>query len=220
MSQDARSTPVQPGEIAPDFSLPAVHRDGMVALREYRGRSPVLLAIFRGLFCPFCRRSIAQLNATSETLRQAGVEPIAVVATELDNARLYFKLRPSKMAVVSDPDCTTHRAFGVPEPVMDAQMAQAVLATRVNPGGVLPGPLPIPEAGEAMAKLDGYQMNATDERDRERHAAQLKGQFLIDRSGVVRWANVECASEGLAGLGKFPSQAELMNAVRTLARAG
>lgn len=217
MSENARSMPVQPGEMAPEFSLPAVHQAGSVSLSDYRGKTPVLLAIFRGLFCPFCRRAIAQLNAVSEKLRQAGVEPLAVVATDVDNARLYFKLRPSKMAIVSDAECAAHRAFGVPEPVMDAQMAQAVQATRVNPGGVFPEPLPIPEAGEAMAKLDGYQMNATDQRDRERHATQLKGQFLIDRDGVVRWVNIECASEGLAGLGKFPSEAELLNAVRALA---
>ena len=217
MSENVRSTPVQPGEMAPDFSLPAVHQGGSVSLSAYRGKSPVLVAIFRGLFCPFCRRAIAQMSAASEKLRRAGVEPLAIVATDLDNARLYFKHRPSKMAIVSDPDCTTHRAFGVPEPAMNEQVMQAVQSTRVNPGGVLPEALPIPEAGEAMAKLDGYQMNATDQRDRERHAMQLKGQFLLDRDGVVRWANIECAGEGLAGLGKFPSEAELLDAVKSLA---
>ena len=216
MSENARSTPVQPGEMAPDFSLPAVHQAGSVSLRDYRGKSPVLVAIFRGLFCPFCRRAIAQMSASSAKLRQAGVEPIAVVATDLDNARLYFKLRPSKMAIVSDPDCTTHRAFGVPEPAMNDEMLQGIQTIRVNPNGALPEALPIVEAGPAMAKLDGYQTTATDERDRERHATQLKGQFLLDRDGVVRWANIECANEGLAGLGKFPTDAELQAAVKAL----
>jgi peroxiredoxin len=216
MSENARSTPVQPGEMAPDFSLPAVHQAGSVSLRDYRGKSPVLVAIFRGLFCPFCRRAIAQMSASSAKLRQAGVEPIAVVATDLDNARLYFKLRPSKMAIVSDPDCTTHRAFGVPEPAISDDLVQAMQTTRVNPNGALPAALPIIEAGPAMAKLDGYQTTATDERDRERHAMQLKGQFLLDRDGVVRWANIECASEGLAGIGKFPTDAELLDAVKAL----
>jgi len=156
----------------------------------------------------------AQLRAK---LRQAGVEPIAVVATDLDNARLYFKLRPSKMAIVSDPDCATHRAFGVPEPAPSEQLMQAMQTTRVNPNGALPEALPIVEAGPAMAKLDGYQTTATDERDRERHAMQLKGQFLLDRDGVVRWSNIECAREGLAGIGKFPTDAELLEAVKALA---
>ncbi len=42
--------PVQPGERAPDFTVPAAHGDGLFSLADYRGRSPVLLALFRGLY--------------------------------------------------------------------------------------------------------------------------------------------------------------------------
>jgi len=42
--------PVQPGDPAPDFTLPSVEREGFVSLSDYRGRSPLLLAIFRGVF--------------------------------------------------------------------------------------------------------------------------------------------------------------------------
>jgi peroxiredoxin len=41
--------PVQPGEPAPDFTLPAVEREGTVSLDDYRGRAAVLLALFRWL---------------------------------------------------------------------------------------------------------------------------------------------------------------------------
>jgi hypothetical protein len=34
----------------------------------------------------------------------------------------------------------------------------------------------------------------------------------------VRWANIECATEGLAGLGKFPSDEEIVAAAQTLRR--
>jgi len=217
MSKSVRSTPMQPGEKAPDFSLPAVHRAGSVSLSDYRGKAPVLLAIFRGLFCPFCRRAIAQLGAVSEKLRQAGVEPLAVVATDLDNARLYFKLRPAKLVIGADPDCATHQAFGVPEPTFDDEQLQAVLSTRINPTGELPEALPIVEARAVLTMKEGYQETPTDQRDRERHGMQLKGQFLIDRDGIVRWANIEGAREGPAGLGKFPTEAELLDAVKSLA---
>lgn len=217
MSTDTMRAPLQPGEPAPDFALPAVHQDGILKLSDYRGRGVVLLAIFRGLFCPFCRRALAQFNAASEKLRKAGVEPLAVVATDLDNARLYFKLRPSKIAIVADPDCTTHRAFGVPEPVLDAPLLQALQATRINPTGELPEALPVTEAGHVLNRIDGYQETPSDLRDREQHGVQLKGQFLLDRDGVVRWVNIEGAREGLPGLGKFPGEAELMEAVRALA---
>jgi peroxiredoxin len=42
--------PIQPGELAPDFTLPAANREGTVSLAEYRGERPVLLTLFRGLY--------------------------------------------------------------------------------------------------------------------------------------------------------------------------
>jgi peroxiredoxin len=43
-------SPVQPGEPAPGFSLPAVHREGTVSLAEYQGQRPLLLALLRELY--------------------------------------------------------------------------------------------------------------------------------------------------------------------------
>lgn len=37
--------------------------------------------------------------------------------------------------------------------------------------------------------------------------------------GVVRWVNIECGKEGLSGLGKFPTQEELLAAARTVTAA-
>jgi peroxiredoxin len=50
MTTDRRTSPLGPGEPAPDFTLPAAHGEGMVSLAEYRGQSPVLVALFRGLY--------------------------------------------------------------------------------------------------------------------------------------------------------------------------
>ena len=43
------STPLRPGDPAPHFALPAVNREGQVSLDDNRGRSPLLLGLFRGL---------------------------------------------------------------------------------------------------------------------------------------------------------------------------
>jgi peroxiredoxin len=39
--------PVQPGQPAPDFTLPTVPDAGLVSLADYRGRSPLLLVLLR-----------------------------------------------------------------------------------------------------------------------------------------------------------------------------
>lgn len=205
-------TPLQPGNPAPDFTLPAVGRDGPVSLSDYRGRSPLLLALFPGFFCPFCRRSIVQLGSSSEKLKTLGIESLAVVATDLENARLYYRFRPAKVPLAVDPDRATHRSYGVPHIELTPELIQTVGEVRINPTGELPEPMRIEQASAALDRMDGYEPTASDQRDFAQQTVQLKGQFLIDRDGVIRWANLECAREGPAGIGKFPTYEELLEA--------
>jgi peroxiredoxin len=210
--------PVGPGEPAPDFVLPAINVNETVSLADYRGRSPVFLALMVGLWCPFCRRQIAQLGAIEGKLKSLGVESLAVVATPPDNARLYFKFRPTRLRLGADPELFTHRAYGVPRPEPTPQFMEAVETTRINPTGDLPEPLPIQQAAMAVGRLDGYTETATDHADLQRQWPQLKAQFMIDRDGIIRWANIECATEGVAGVGKFPPEEAILGAARALAR--
>jgi peroxiredoxin len=211
-------SPVAPGEAAPNFTLPAVDRDEHVSLAEYRGRSPVFLALLVGLWCPFCRRQLAQIGTLEGKLKAVGVESLAVVATPPENARLYFKFRPTRVRLASDPELSTHRAYGIPRPPVGPELMEALASTRINPYGLLPQPLPVIEAAGAVGRLDGYAETRTDQADMERQWPQLKGQFLIDRDGIVRWANIECATEGVAGVGKFPPEETILGAARGLSR--
>jgi hypothetical protein len=43
----ASRSPLQPGETAPDFSLPLVSEVGTVSLQNYLGRTPVLIVLLR-----------------------------------------------------------------------------------------------------------------------------------------------------------------------------
>jgi peroxiredoxin len=212
--------PIQPGDHAPDFTVPAVQDDRTIGLADYRGKTPLLLGLFPGMYCPFCRRALVQMATTSDHLRSLGVDSLAIVGTELDNARLYFKFRPTRMTLGVDPQLTTHRSYGVPRPELTPEVMQVLQNTFINPTGELPAPLPVPAAGLALAALDGYQNTPTDERDWQATFPQLKGQFLIDRDGVVRWSYIECGKEGLAGLGKFPSHDELVNAASRVINGG
>jgi peroxiredoxin len=216
MTQAESRPPVSPGEPAPDFTLPAVDGKNQVSLADYRGRSPVFLSLLIGLWCPFCRRQIARMGATEAKLKAVGVETLGIVATPPENAQLYFKFRPTRVRLAADPQLTTHRAYRLPKPDPTPEFMKSMEAVRINPHGEFPEPLPIMEAAAATAKADGYANTNTDQADMERQFPQLKGQFLIDRDGIVRWANIECATEGVAGLGKFPSDEEILVAARAL----
>ena len=216
MTTNETRPPVAPGEPAPDFTLPAVDRSETVSLADYRGQSPLFLALMIGLWCPFCRRAIAQMGPMESRLKQIGVETLGVVATTPENARLYFKYRPTRLRLASDPELSTHRAFRVPKPAPTPEFMSALEKARINPFGDLPEPMPIMKVAEAVAKSDAYVETPTDKTEMERQWPQLKAQFLIDRDGIVRWANVECATEGPAGMGKFPSMEEIAAVARAL----
>ncbi len=169
--------PVAPGEPAPDFTLPAVDRPGTVSLADYRGRSPVFLALFLGLWCPFCRRSIVQIGKVESKLKALGVETLGIVATAPENARLYFKYRPTPMRLASDPEMSTHRAYGLPKPAATPEFMKEMQTTRVDPFGDFPAPLPIPEAAGVTGEAGRLH--------RERHRQGRPGSPVAPAQGPV-----------------------------------
>ena len=104
MSSPEGRFPISSGERAPDFTLPAVDGDRLISLADYRGRSPVFLTLLIGLWCPFCRRHIAQMGANEAKLKAQGVDTPGIVATPPENARLYFKFRPTRLLLAADSE--------------------------------------------------------------------------------------------------------------------
>jgi peroxiredoxin len=220
MTTQTHST-VRPGDRAPNFTLGAVNQDGSVTLAGYRGKSAVLLAMMRGLYCAFCRRHIAQLGTTRQKLQKLGVETLAIVPMQLERLRLYYRFRPVSVPVAADPDMTTHRAYGVPQPTLTPDILQAVEARHLD----LARELKIPAADLAgiknvLCQRDGFQPIEAELKDRrdwsDRYGGQMIGQFLVDRNGIVRWVNIEGERDGLAGLEKFPSDDEFLEVAQRL----
>lgn len=218
MAPEAVGPPLQPGQPAPDFRLPAGDHEGVVSLSDFRGRSGVLLALMRGLQCPFCRRNLALLGGTRKKLQPLGVDVLAVVATTPERARLYAKHRLISIPLAADAAMATHRAYGVPCYPMTAEIAAQYRTVRVDPFRELPEPVPLiaadgTEAHDVFDRLDGFVPTDVDQGDRNRqfrHALQLCAQYLIDRNGVTRWAHVE----GEPGV--FPKDEELIAVARAL----
>lgn len=217
---------LKPGDPAPEFALPAVNREGEVSLAEYRGRSAVLVGLFRGLHCPFCRRQVVQLSTMAEKLKAQGVETVAVINTPLERARLYFKYRPVQVLLAADAEAATHRAFGLPAGAIVEDESQAswplrftmtqLQAARINPTGELPEPLDPFAANEALNQREGFEPNEIDQQVAAAHGTQLTGYFLVDRGGVIRWLFIEAAGR-IGDLAKFPSEEEILGEARHVA---
>ena len=212
----AGRVPLRPGEPAAEFALPALNRQGTVSLADYRGKSGLLLAIERGLYCPFCRRHITQLGATARSLKPLGVEVLAIVATPPERAHSYLRYRPAPVPLAADPRSETHRAYGLPKFAGTPEAMEKLTSTPIDPFRSLPAPRPLRELAEELSKTDPYEMTEADANAWQSEQIQSTGQFLIDRDGIVRWRNVEGETDGVAGLSRFPGDEEILKIARGL----
>ena len=218
--------PLQPGDRAPNVVLDAITQEGKIALDDFRGQKPVLVGLFRGLHCPFCRRHIAAQARLDPELRQKGVESLTVVNTPIERARLYFRYHPMpELLAAADPERASHRAFGLPnleftenETSWPHKVSMAEVANmRIDFPGELPGPMDPMAASELLDKKDDYEITEADQQMIATGHGQLVGQFLLDRQGIVRWSFTEVPEGGRYMFGA-PSPQELMSAVSQVAQ--
>jgi peroxiredoxin len=226
MSARSDLVPLQPGDRAPNVVLDAITQEGKIALDDYRGQKPVLVGLFRGLHCAFCRRYIAAQARLDPELREKGVESLTVVNTPIERARLYFRYHPMpNLLAASDPERASHRAFGLPNLEFTQNETNwpykvsmaAVKDMRVDIPGELPGPMDPIAATEILNKMDHYEVTEADEQMVATGHGQLVGQFLLDRQGIVRWSFTEVPEGGRYMFGA-PSPQELMSAVSQVAQ--
>ena len=220
MAEYTSSGPLQPGDRAPNVVLDAITQEGKIAIDDFRGRKPVLVGLFRGLQCPFCRRQIATMAQLKAALNDKGVETLTVVNTPIERARLYFRYHPlPNLLAASDPERISHRAFGLPnleftedEDDWPRKMGvQTMMSMRLDMPGELPGPMDPFAASDYLQKTDGYEMTDDDKRIEAESMGQLVGEFLLDRDGVVRWSFTEALPDG-RNMFRSPSPDEVMSA--------
>jgi peroxiredoxin len=212
MSTSSIDRPLQPGDRAPNIVLEAITREGKIALADFRGNSPLLVGLFRGLHCAFCRRNVAAMAQLKPALGEKGVECLAVVNTPVERARLYFRYHPApNLLAAADPERTSHRAFGLPEVGMDT-----VMAMRIDLPGELPEPMDPLAMDELLNKKEGYEITEADQQMMAFGKELLVGQFLIDRRGIVRWTFTEVLEDSLNTF-TAPNPEELMSAASRVA---
>jgi peroxiredoxin len=216
--------PLKPGERAPNVVLDAITRQGKVAIDDFRGQKPVLVGLYRGLHCPFCRRHIAALAQLEPALREKGVESLTVVNTPIDRARLYFRYHPiPNFLAAADPERTSHEAFGLPnlqftenETAWPHKVSFSDVKTmRLSIPNDMPDPMEPFAALDYLNKKDAYDITPADEQIIAGGVGQLVGQFLLDREGIVRWTFTEVDEGGRRMFGA-PNGDEVMSAASQL----
>ncbi|MBB4437024.1 MULTISPECIES: peroxiredoxin-like family protein [Rhizobium] len=225
MQENHAARPLQPGDRAPNVVLDAITRQGKVAIDDFRGQKPVLVGLFRGLHCPFCRRQIAAMAELTDALQEKGIDSLTIVNTPIERARLYFRYHPlPNLLAASDPERVSHRAFGLPNLQFTEDENEwprkvsmnTVMSMRIDMPGELPAPMDPMAASEFLDKADGYEITEDDKQMIAAGQGQLVGEFLLDRDGVVRWCFTEVEGDGRHMFGG-PAPREVMSAASNMA---
>jgi len=225
MEQHDSQGPLKPGDRAPNVVLDAITHGGKIAIDDFRGRKPVLVGLFRGLHCPFCRRQIAAMAELETPLRDQGIDSLTVVNTPIERARLYLRYHPiPNLLAASDPERVSHRAFGLPNLEFTENDDQwpyklsmgTIMKMHIDLPGELPEPMDPMTASDFLDKLDGYEVMDADLQMMADGQGQLAGEFLLDRDGIVRWCFTEVPGGGRQ-LFASPNRQELMSTAAQLA---
>lgn len=117
-----RIEPVRNGEEAPDFSLEDL-QGNTVTLSEARGKTATVVVFYRGYWCPFCARQLAELRSLAK-----GNEQIRVLAISVDDHETTKKFIEKissdgngsvNYTMLSDPDHKVIDKYGLHDPSYD-----------------------------------------------------------------------------------------------------
>lgn len=114
-----RETPIQPGERAPLFTLPAITTDGEqfdVDLGALVAKGRVLLVFYQDDGMPICTRELAAFAQEFATLEAAGVQVVGINTNGLGSHQKFQERDHFPFPLVSDFYGEAVKAYGMWDP--------------------------------------------------------------------------------------------------------
>ncbi|MGQ0628898.1 MAG: peroxiredoxin-like family protein [Phycisphaerales bacterium] len=108
----AMASHLREGDRAPDFTLPAAGGE-KVSLAVLRGRGPVVVQFYRGVWCPFCNVQLRRMEQDLSMFAAAGASVVAVSPQTPERSQETAAKSGLTFPVLSDAGNETGRAFGI-----------------------------------------------------------------------------------------------------------
>jgi peroxiredoxin len=150
------------GEAAPDFALPdfsgRTHR-----LADARAKGPVVLVFYRGLWCPFCAKTLRAMDAMRPALEREGATLLAASPQEPAHAMEAASCLGLGLTLLHDRGCQVAARYRIVWPVPEnmrllyAKFGHPLALENGDDGSVLPMPAAFvigPDGVVAAAKVD------------------------------------------------------------------
>ena len=148
------------GETIPPVTVRAV--DGRpVDLRQAVAAKPTVLVFYRGGWCPYCNRHLAELGQLEPQLTELGYQILAISPDRPEELAKSVDTQELTYVLLSDSSMSAARAFG-----LAFRMDGALVETYKNDYGI------DLEAASGQAH----------------HELPVPAAFVLDRSGTVRYA--------------------------------
>ncbi len=151
---------LQPGERAPDFTLPDAHGKP-VRLYDMLAEGPVVLTFYRGAWCPFCNLELHSLHGARAHFERLGASVVAVTPQTPDKSLEQVEKDGYPFPVLSDLDDRVTTAYGLRFEV-PAELSDVYVRN--------------------------FQLDLADYNGAGRYVLPVPGTFVIDRHGTIRAA--------------------------------
>ncbi|MCW2883026.1 MAG: thioredoxin-dependent thiol peroxidase [Sphaerisporangium sp.] len=103
-------TTLEPGDAAPDFTLPDAEGEG-VSLEAFRGKR-VILYFYPAAMTPGCTTEACDFRDSLDSLAAAGITVLGVSKDSPQKLAEFIKRDSLTFPLLSDPDLAVHQAYG------------------------------------------------------------------------------------------------------------
>lgn len=104
--------PVLTGTMVPDVSLTSTEGERL-QLRQLIADNPTVLIFYRGGWCPYCNRHMAQLQEAHSQLNELGYQILAVSPDKPEYLQASKQEKDLSYTLLSDSDMQASKAFGL-----------------------------------------------------------------------------------------------------------
>ncbi len=154
--------PVLPGATVPDVTV----RDAQgkpVQLRDALGGKPAILVFYRGRWCRYCRRHLAELQRIHPELAKLRYRVFALSPDRPAEVAKTLDQVPVEFTLLSDQDLVAAKALG--------------LAYRVD--------------DQTLATLSGYGIDLADASGRDHRMLPVPAVVIVGADGQVRFVHAD-----------------------------
>ncbi len=160
--EEAAKTALNVGAVMPDFTL-SDSLGQAVKSGDMLKKGNLVIVFYRGAWCPFCNKYLHTLQQNLTQIRANGGDLVAISAEPADRAMAVAKKNELLFTVLSDPNLTVARKFGI--------VYQ----------------LP-PETDE---KYKGFGIDLVKTNSTEKPELPISATYVVDKTGKIVFAHIE-----------------------------